>query len=184
MSDNYYNGFSPAERAASGDYLARMRKEGKWSRHPDKCSACGRTEKPIQRHREDYGQPFSEADDTIHLCTRCHGWVHRRLKNPQGWNRYRAEIRDGWRYTAGKRPQRILGDVPTRFILDEIHEGKLCPDGRIPGNSKVATPIDPKKYAAWKAHKGFLHRISDWTSDNVLIEYPDGTTNRRVRQKS
>jgi hypothetical protein len=138
---DWYNGFSPGEREASGRHLHRMVESGQWPAEVEKCVACGRTDGLLQRHREDYSQPFSDRDDTIHLCRRCHGWVHARLKKPAKWDRYRGEVRSGWRYSAGKKSVRTFGGVPSRFILDEIHEGKLCPPGRVPGNSKGPIPI-------------------------------------------
>jgi hypothetical protein len=137
---DWYNGFSPREREASGRHLHRMVSSGQWPAHVETCVACSRTDSLLQRHRGDYTRPFSQIDDTIHLCRRCHGWVHARLAKPGNWARYRGEVRAGWRYT-GKNPIRAFGGVPTRFVLDEIHEGRLCPPGRIPGNSKGPTPI-------------------------------------------
>lgn len=84
MSEDYYNGFTPGERSASGEFVRKMVRRGKWSR-PTVCYACGRTDGQLQQHREDYSQPFSELDDTIHLCRRCHSRVHSRLKDPEGW---------------------------------------------------------------------------------------------------
>jgi hypothetical protein len=143
---DWYNGFSPKEREASGKHLHRMVAAGKWSPSPSECVACGRTDGLLQRHREDYTAPFSEKDDTIHLCRRCHGWVHARLAKPEKWNSYRKEVREGWRYSAGAKPTRTFGGIPSRFILDEIHQGTLCPPGRTPGNSKGPTPIISTAY--------------------------------------
>ena len=142
---DWYNGFSPTERARSGRFLNRMVREGKWTPNPERCVACGRTDGLIQRHREDYTPGpignFSERDDTIHLCRRCHGWVHARLAKPEKWNEYRRRVRDGWRMSAERNPKWLQGRRPTRLILDEIHAGRLCPKGRVPGNSKGPTPI-------------------------------------------
>jgi hypothetical protein len=174
---DYYNGFKH-ERDASLRHQAKMIRQGKWPKQPIECAACGRNEGKLGRHREDYHQPFSETDDCIPLCPQCHYWIHQRLNKPDGWNRYRKEIREGWRYTGGKRSKKVFRGTPTRSLLDEINDGKLCPDGRVPGNSKESTPIDREMEATWRSHKAFIARLTDWTANNILIEYPDGTTNR------
>jgi hypothetical protein len=175
---DWYNGFSPAERDRSGRHSLKMSANGTWPRHPERCVACGRTDGLIQRHVEDYGAILTDRDNSIHLCRRCHAWVHARLTKPEKWNEYRKAVREGWRWTSGSKPKRLFGGVPSRFILDEIDAGKFCPDGRVAGNSKSPTPIDREKEAAWRAHQGFLNRISDWTADNVTITYPDRSANK------
>jgi len=39
---------------------------------PKNCSKCGRTDKPIQAHHEDYSEPFK----VTWLCTGCHADIH------------------------------------------------------------------------------------------------------------
>jgi hypothetical protein len=63
---------------------------------------------------------------------------------------------------------RFVG-IPSWLVLDEIAAGNLCPPGRIPGNSRTARR---------GPSQGFINRITDWTNDNIIIEYPDGSTNR------
>lgn len=162
---DYYNGFTPKERNASIPHQAKMIREGKWPKQPSECAACGRTEGKITRHAEDYFQPFPKDDAWFPICPQCHYWIHNRQNKPSGWDAYRKEIREGWRYTGGKNSKKVFRGIPARFLLDEINDGKLCPDGRVPGNSKAATPIDSEAEKKWRAHQRFIDRITDWNAD-------------------
>jgi hypothetical protein len=67
------------------------------------------------------------------------------------WDLYRKLVREGWRlkpFTSRNFPllmvevsasfknvKKVQGAPPVRRWLDEIHEGKLCPPGRVPGNA-------------------------------------------------
>lgn len=182
----FYNGYSEAERNKAGSWQNKAVKRG-WPSQPPKCIACGQTEGKIIRHLEDYTLPerfedFAAEDRSIPVCYACHRQIHSRLKNPDSWNAYREEIRAGWRYAPSgsklfseqikhdTRQSKTQHERPTQLILDEIHEGKLCPDGRMPGNSNGPTAIDTAKEAKWRAHKIFVERITDWTPDNIKVE--------------
>lgn len=118
------------------------------------CVICGVEGGVVDGHREDYTPPFRLEDD-IPACYRCHMMIHCRFSFPDAWERYRAEIRAGWRYEplltrdfgafvaqTVRRSATVVtaqGQNPERLWLDEIHAGKLCPKGRQPGNSSTST---------------------------------------------
>ena len=144
-----YNGFSGEERERVAAWKRSGAKDGRYT-YPTKCSACGQTKGRIDGHLEDYSPPFSQSKD-IPLCARCHLMVHARLRWPDLWASYRAQVRAGrqcaplksrssslppqeWEWSASP------DGPPRHYVLDEIHEGRLCPPGRIPGNPVRGRP--------------------------------------------
>lgn len=144
-----YNCFSPAEREASIRWERELLRNG-WKR-PTQCIACGQNQGIVDAHLEDYSQPFEQSRQ-IPLCYRCHIFVcHLRHRYPRQTADYRSRVRAGYRAPAlfTRSFGRLISDhvtrpdlvrwrftgVPLRFVLDEIADGKLCPPGRIPGNS-------------------------------------------------
>lgn len=165
----YYNGFSPKQREAAGVWKRWAVKRGLYV-HPTTCVACGSSGGIVDGHWEDYSPPFSQEKD-IPLCLRCHLFVHWRFRHAEAWDRYRAEIRQGWRYAplrernfgafiaqniACSQPvHRTMHDPPTRFWLDEIHEGKLDPRQR----AKRDRSLMPRDDALTPLHRDAKERL-------------------------
>lgn len=156
-----YNGFSPKERDASSAFIRKLERSG-W-RRPTVCVACRQDRGIIDLHLEDYSQPWDPAR-LIPLCTRCHLFpVHSRHIYPRETAKYRDRVRAGYRAPAIYRRNLglVIGEhvgkpdlvrwefigVPTRFILDEIAAGLLCPPGRLPGNASCAPGRMPSEKA-------------------------------------
>ena len=88
---NPYNGFSPAQRARALSWLKREYAAGRRS-PPTTCDGCGRTEGIIEAHSEDYSQPFGDHIGRYGFCYRCHMMLHSRVRAPEAWARYKAEL--------------------------------------------------------------------------------------------
>jgi hypothetical protein len=94
---NYYNGYSPKERARKLD--ASHRRWRSRSEHPcskPPCHLCGDPAAKVQPHSEDYSEPYEwEPPYTYALCERCHKRIHTRFANPAGWFAYKSHLRRG-----------------------------------------------------------------------------------------
>jgi len=62
---------------------------------PTVCDACGQTEGILEAHSEDYSEPFGVHIGQFGFCFRCHMILHNRLRAPEAWARYKAEIAGG-----------------------------------------------------------------------------------------
>src|SRR5713101_2248752 len=71
------------------EYAARRRHP------PTTCDGCGQIEGVIEAHSEDYSQPFGDHIGRFGFCYRCHMMLHNRLRVPEAWERYKAEIAAG-----------------------------------------------------------------------------------------
>jgi hypothetical protein len=185
---SFYNGFSPDERLAKGtaavEHMLQLLTRAAF------CIACGGDSGPVDLHAEDYSQPiYWEPRWRLPLCYRCHMIVHCRHRNPQGFDAYRAELREGRRWptvpnraisivfaenlNATRRPGPLEGDpkilvlrdgveypVWKKPVLDMIADGGLCPPGRLPGNSKNPTKVLPR-------HK-LLPEFQDWSIAKII----------------
>ena len=139
----HYNGFTPAERNAAQAWLNREWTAGRLAR-PSVCLACGQDQGVIDAHAEDYSRPFTAAKlMAFPLCLICHLMLHCRFGSGRAaWDAYRRLTRLGCRYEPARtrnfgivqamlagRPRsfEVLDEAPTRFVLDEIHEGLHVP---------------------------------------------------------
>lgn len=131
-----YNGYSGLQRRRAQVWLYRRWKSGVLIR-PIRCVACGQDRGIIDRHAEDYSEPFAAGKtDEFHLCFTCHMMVHCRFRCPEDWRYYKTVIESGGRYApvftrniGGFRAKHIGGKRPPpddqgnsrhRFALEEI----------------------------------------------------------------
>src|SRR3954462_8344258 len=93
---NWYNGFSPEERARRG--YKRSRKHPPASIRQPPCSMCGDPKPPkIFSHAEDYSVPYKwDPPASYPLCAACHARLHNRFQRPQHWYSYLAFLRRGY----------------------------------------------------------------------------------------
>lgn len=90
----YYNGFSMAERRATGPILRAARKAGLLG-SPKECSICGVVQSldaPLRMewHVEDYREPLN----LYAICHSCHRTLHARFEQPRRWERLIARNSD------------------------------------------------------------------------------------------
>lgn len=93
---NWYNGFSPTERARRGSKKARSTAPTHILKPP--CSMCG-DPNPAKMfsHAEDYSAPYkSDPPDSYPLCDPCHKRLHRRFLAPGRWGSFLAFLRRGY----------------------------------------------------------------------------------------
>jgi hypothetical protein len=93
---NWYNGFSPTERARRGSKKARSTAPTYILQAP--CSMCG-DPKPAKMfsHAEDYSTPYKwDPPYSYPLCDPCHKRLHRRFLAPGRWVSYLAFLRRGY----------------------------------------------------------------------------------------
>lgn len=89
---DWYNGYSPKERAAMGRASAPEA-----ARSPP-CAMCGDPDPPkMQTHAEDYSKPYRWVPPAAYpICTRCHSRLHSRFDAPARWRAYMQFLRRGW----------------------------------------------------------------------------------------
>jgi hypothetical protein len=89
---DWYNGYSPQERAAMGRAPAPP------SAKAPPCSICGDPDPPkMQTHAEDYSKPYRWLPPAAYsVCTRCHSRLHSRFDSPSRWQAYLRFLRRGW----------------------------------------------------------------------------------------
>ena len=96
---NWYNGFSPQQRARAGAWVRGQIDSGAVPR-PARCLACGQAEGVLDYHTEDYSEPFGPHIYAYPLCYICHIMLHCRSKDERQWNDYKAKVRAGYRMPA------------------------------------------------------------------------------------
>lgn len=146
-----YNGFSPAERRRAMRWEQRRDRDGTHPHpKPSACDACGQTEGALQRHTEDYSEPFGPHIGRFALCFLCHMMLHvrHRPECAEGWDVYRAAVRAGlrgpalttaqfgrvWAYATLSQAMPLRMGLPFAIrrvdcVLDEIHRGDHAPSG-------------------------------------------------------
>lgn len=147
-----YNGFSGSLRDRSSPWLRRQYALGVVAR-PTECEVCFQTHGAIGHHAEDYAEPFGPHIYEYRLCYRCHMVLHCRFGSEQrtaGWNRYRAEVRAGYRFPplgwndirrvfemfSGRWPEGVLvNPLRDETLLDRIEAGGLVPSKLRPVSS-------------------------------------------------
>lgn len=105
---DWYNGYSPAERAAMDRCTP--------STAPP-CSMCGDpAPSQMQVHAEDYSRPYIwHAPATYPVCRLCHARLHRRFIAPAQWLAFGQFLRRGWyaREVAAADLHRLVQDGAT-----------------------------------------------------------------------
>lgn len=96
---NSYNGFTPAQRMKAYRWAKEQYDRGVRPRATE-CECCGQTEGVLDRHSEDYSEPFGRDIGRFSLCYRCHMMIHCRFKNKAAWEDYKRVIRAGYRFPA------------------------------------------------------------------------------------
>lgn len=122
---NSYNGFSGDQRARAQRWMNEQWRTGKLER-PSCCDACGQVDGAIHGHAEDYSEPFGPHLQEYWLCFLCHMMLHCRFRNPEAWERYREQLRQGARFA----PARTFGDVVREHIgRPGVPDGMGAPRG-------------------------------------------------------
>jgi hypothetical protein len=132
-----YNGFTGAQRLRALAWVRPQYADGTRER-AKVCDACGQTEGVLDRHSEDYSEPFGDHIGAFGLCYTCHMMVHCRFNAPAAWKLYRTAVREGATFPAvrtrdfgvikaaylrGPFPDPVWRDPPERAVLDEINDG-------------------------------------------------------------
>jgi len=94
MARNPYNGFTPEQRTAGGNWY-RTRKRNGIIPTPTTCKVCHRHGGTVNGHSEDYSAPYGPHIGEHHLCYPCHMAVHARFKHPEPFRRYATQMREG-----------------------------------------------------------------------------------------
>lgn len=90
----YYNGFSMAERRATGPILRAARKAGRLGA-PPRCSICGLAQSPVAPVRLDWHvELYREPLKLYAICHSCHRTLHARFEQPRRWARLLAKYPD------------------------------------------------------------------------------------------
>jgi hypothetical protein len=89
---DWYNGYSPQERAAMGRASFPA-----FARQPP-CRMCGDPSPAVmETHAEDYARPYRwEAPAAYPLCRVCHRRLHARFNSPENWGAFLQFLRRGW----------------------------------------------------------------------------------------
>jgi len=135
---NSYNGFSGAQRLRALEWVRPQYAAGTRER-AKVCDACGQTEGVLDRHSEDYSEPFGDHIGAYGLCYTCHMLVHCRFRSPQAWHAYKTAVNGGATFPpmrsrnfrgiaesflANRFPEPVWRDPPRRRVLDEIDSGQ------------------------------------------------------------
>lgn len=140
---NWYNGFSPTERARRGSKKARSMAPTYILKPP--CSLCG-DPKPAKMfsRAEDYSTAYRwDAPYSYPLCDPCHKRLHRRFLAPRRWLSYLAFLRRGYygrEVTADElKTQELSGEsfrwprlthAPPKKVSSTVWWETLCMDPR------------------------------------------------------
>jgi hypothetical protein len=136
---NDYNGFSGAQRLRALAWVRPQYADGTRERAKI-CDACGQTDGVLDRHSEDYSEPFGDHIGAYGLCYTCHMMVHCRFRSPKAWNLYKEAVAAGATFPAvlTRNFHRIANtflcglpptptwraDPPGRLVLEEIDSGQ------------------------------------------------------------
>lgn len=97
MARNPYNGYTPAERTAAGQWIKQQRARGLRAPHTT-CQVCHRRGGTVKGHSENYSAPYGPHIGEHGLCYPCHMAVHARFKHPDAFQRYAHHMREGRQY--------------------------------------------------------------------------------------
>jgi hypothetical protein len=94
---DWYNGFTPAERAANGKALSKGLKDGSVAKPSGPCTLCGDPNSTLEYHSEDYAKPYRWTQPAAYpVCQSCHrNKLHKRFANPKMWETFVAHVRRG-----------------------------------------------------------------------------------------
>lgn len=95
---NSYNNFSPAQRMKALRWARAEEAAGRRTRAGERCDVCLQTRGHLERHSEDYSEPFGPHIGRWTLCFRCHMTLHCRFKNFDAFADYCQVLRDGNRF--------------------------------------------------------------------------------------
>ena len=91
-----YNGYTGHEREAKTLEYKRLRAMGKTEPAEPPCRLCGNEECEVEPHSEDYSQPYKwRPPHEYMVCRSCHLWIHKRFKQPENWNDFKAHVKRG-----------------------------------------------------------------------------------------
>jgi integrase len=88
--DRFYNGFGPMERHKRRAICTSARLTS-LSRTVAGCELCGSKSARLERHAEDYSDPYDP--DQFFLCRSCHRfWLHGRFSRAACWDAFKAQL--------------------------------------------------------------------------------------------
>lgn len=91
----FYNGYSPAERRRKSVACAALRSGNNDRVTPSKCDLCGTTFRDLERHSEDYSEPY--RPDQYFLCRTCHRLrLHGRFRHQSSWQEFKVRVKSNW----------------------------------------------------------------------------------------
>jgi hypothetical protein len=93
----WYNGFSPQQRAANGRAMRRALDNGALKAPTGPCALCGDPNASLEYHSEDYSKPYRwDPPAAYALCRHCHrNKLHKRFARPEMWKAFKAHVRRG-----------------------------------------------------------------------------------------
>lgn len=146
---NSYNGFSGAQRLRALAWAKKGYAAGTRSRAMA-CDACGQAEGVLDRHSEDYSEPFGPHIGAYGLCYCCHMMIHCRFRAPDPWRAYREAVAGGATFppfrsrdfptfarlflggtaanakgVSARFPEPARRPPPAERVLDDIEQGNL-----------------------------------------------------------
>ena len=93
---NFYNGYSPAERAKKLAALHRLYPNHSHPYYQPPCHMCGDPTAKVQPHDEDYAEPYRWERPAIYaVCATCHARLHRRFNSPYSWLAFKMHLQRG-----------------------------------------------------------------------------------------
>jgi len=94
---NWYNGFTPQERARHIKASKRLIAAGEITPPTGPCDICSDPDAPVEYHCEDYAEPYRWSPPATYvLCLHCHrAKLHKRFQRPELWAAFLAHLRRG-----------------------------------------------------------------------------------------
>jgi len=95
---NSYNGFTAAQRMKALRWSRAEEAAGRRTGAGDRCDVCLQERGHLERHSEDYSEPFGDHIGRWTLCYRCHMILHCRFRNPDAFRHYCEVLKAGNRF--------------------------------------------------------------------------------------
>ena len=93
---NYYNGYTPGERQKKLRASYKLFPNHSHPYYQGPCHICSDPVGPVEPHSEDYSEPYLwEKPAEYAVCKTCHSRLHKRFKNPMGWQAYKLHLKRG-----------------------------------------------------------------------------------------
>jgi hypothetical protein len=108
---DWYNGYSPKERARADRVIRRDRAVGKLL-PGSSCALCGDPSAKLDLHSEDYSEPYRFIPPAAYwVCISCHrNHLHKRFGRAAAWATFLAHVRRGG-YASDLKKSAVRGEV-------------------------------------------------------------------------